>query len=179
MTTQGSYLCSPKSATCPWPYLPLCFFTLSLNIILPCMSTSFKLSLSDFSTNTLSTSLHHMCHIPQPCYTPWFDHPNNISWLPITKLINTNFRQHPVPSSSLLSLNIFFGTLCSSLMWKTKFHSNSIITVLYILIFIFLESKQTKLREPFPEFNLPFLHPSDLLMSFTNIWTAPHFQRPV
>ena len=57
--------------------LPSCFLNIHLNIILPSMLRSFKWSLHQIPVCT--SPIPHMCHMPQPSHSSWFDHLNGIA----------------------------------------------------------------------------------------------------
>ena len=66
------------------------FLKIHFNIILPLTpgSSNWFVSLSFPHKNPLCTiPLRHTYYMPHPPHSPWFDHPNNIWWAVITKLL--------------------------------------------------------------------------------------------
>ena len=60
---------------------PVNFLKISFNVIHLHLGLSNGLLPSAFPTKTVSTStFRHICHIPRPSNSFWFDHPNNIWW---------------------------------------------------------------------------------------------------
>ena len=111
------------------------------------------LSLGFSLQNPVSTSsLPHKCHLILPSHFSWFHQTNNIWWaVQINNFLNNSFFHSPV-TSSLLGPNILLNillldtlSLLSSL--NVSYHISSPckttdkIIVLYILIFVFLDSK--------------------------------------
>jgi len=117
----------------PLHTLPSYFFKIHFNIICPFMHRSSKLSLS-FSfvhqNPTCKSLLLHTCHMSCLTYHPRFYHPKNMYWaVQIVQLLN--MQVSPALSTfSLLGPNMFLSTLfsnssslCSPLMWETKFNN--------------------------------------------------------
>ena len=73
----------------PINVLPNDFLRIPFNSILP--SSKYSLSLRSPHQNPVCISpLHHLCYMPRPSHSSWFDHPNNIWWaVEIIKLLVT------------------------------------------------------------------------------------------
>ena len=103
------------------PIYVLSSFFCKINLI---VSSHLRLCLpsglfpSCIPTKTICTFFSpHTCHMHRPSY-PWFDHPHNIWWVRIMKLL----MQFPsVSCNSLLSPNIFLSTLFSSTLGPYSF----------------------------------------------------------
>ena len=84
MEPKGSSFTTARHLSLSWlihiipPYL---FSKIYFNIILPSnASLASGLLSSGFPTNTLYARLPHMCYMPCPSHSSWFDHLNNIWW---------------------------------------------------------------------------------------------------
>ena len=132
----------------PVPTTPSHFLKSHLNIILPSTSWSPQWSLSiRFTHKNLvhNSPFLHTCHMPRPSHSSRFYHLPNTVWAVC------NFLHSPV-SPSLLGPNILLSTLfsntlslCSSPNVSEQvshpYKTTGKITVLYIWIFKFLDSK--------------------------------------
>jgi len=154
------YLELPQSS----PGLPSHFLKIHVDIVLPSTPRSCKwfLSLKPPHQNPARTSpVSHTCHMPRPP-----DHPNSIWWgihitmvlvmrsspLPcLVPLRPTRLPQHPQP--------MFFPQRDRPSFTRIQGNRQK-ITVPYILIFVFLDSKledkklYTECQQAFPDFHL-------------------------
>jgi hypothetical protein len=92
----------------------------------------------------------------RPPYLPWFNHPNNIRWR-IQVMKFHHYAIFSMMSSYLLGPNVLLNTLfskplslCSSLKVRDQvshpYSTTGKITVLYILIFRFLDTRREDKR---------------------------------
>jgi hypothetical protein len=102
-----------------------------------------------------SLKFSHACCMPYPSHYPWFNHPNNIFWrVQIMKLLIENLKSwsfslcncflpcHFIPHGILFST--LFSSYVHTLGWEprlTPVQTTGQNTVLYILIFIFLDGR--------------------------------------
>ena len=107
---------------------------------------------SGFPTKTLYAPLFvHTCYMPRPSHSSWLDHPNNTGWgVKVIKLLIMLFSPL-LFTSLLLGSNIFLSTLfLNTLSLRSSLNVNDQVShpykttgrilVLYILIFVFLDS---------------------------------------
>jgi hypothetical protein len=131
------------------------FLKIYLNIILPSTpgSPKFSLSLTLLHQNTVCASpLYHTCYLSHPTHSSWFDHPNNI-WREYRSFSSSScsFLHSPVTSSLIgpntpplhpilksVSLRSFLNV---SVQVSHPYKTTGKIIVLYILIFVFVDSK--------------------------------------
>ena len=147
------------------------FLKIHLNIILPSTPGSSKwfLSISFFPPKLCIHSCSpQLCYMPRPSHSSRFHHWNNIWWgEQIIKLFTMYFSPLPVTSSLLGSLApLFLNTLSPRTSRNVSdqvshpYKTIGNIIVLYILIFIFLDSRLegkrlcTKWCKNYPDFNL-------------------------
>ena len=131
---------------------PSHFLKINFNIILLSTPKFSKWPLSVRSPHQKSvwtSAVSNTCHMLSPSYSPWFDHPNTIWWgVHNTKLLIRQFSPLPVISSLvgpkyspqhpiLEYCKSTFLSQCERLCF-TSIQNNIPI---YILIFIFLDSK--------------------------------------
>ena len=152
MENEGSLPHSQVPATCLYPESARSrshFLKIHLNIILPSTPGSPMWSLSlwfPHQNSVYSSSFPHKYYMAHPFNFSWFDHPNNIWWgVQISQLLFFSFL-HSSVTLSLLGPNILLNTLnlhTSLSVSNQVTHSNKTtgkIIVLYVLIFIFLDS---------------------------------------
>ena len=128
------------SVTCPYPepeQSSLCLPIPPLEdpIFIPFTFRSSKLALSlrfPLQIPLCTSPLPHVCHMPHPSHSSWFDHSKNI-WRVQTYNYSLCSLLHPSPLATCHP-HVFLSTLfshtlsiCSS-MWETKFHTYILIT---------------------------------------------------
>ena len=150
------------------------FLKIHLNIILPSTPGSPKWSLSlrfPLQTPVYASPLTHTRYMPRPSHSSRFGHPNSIGWgVQIIKVLIMCFFLSS-GTLSLLGPYILLNTLVSNTLnlRSSLYVSDQVphpykttgkIIVLYVLIFIILDSKLeekrfcTEWQKAFPDFNL-------------------------
>jgi hypothetical protein len=132
------------------------FLKIHLNIIFPSMSWSPKWSLSlrfPCQNPVYASPLPHSHYIPCPPHSSQFYHPNNIGWVvQIIKFLLCSLLHSPVTLSLLGPNTLLINQVSNTLSLRSSLSVNDQvlhpyktgdkIILLYILIFIFLDSKQ-------------------------------------
>jgi len=148
----GIYKCPPPvhiSSRINLAQAPSSFLEIHFNITIPYTprSSNWSLSLRFPHQNPVRiSSVSHTCYMPRPSHSSWFDYPNNIWWavrvIKILIMQSCPFPCYPVFPSTLLSNTL---SQCSSFNLRDRvshpYKTKGNIPLLYILTFIFLDSK--------------------------------------
>jgi hypothetical protein len=117
------------------------------------MFSQWSLPFGPPNQNPVNTSpFPHAYHMSRSPHPPWFNHPNNIRWrIQVMKFIIMQFFPRSVflPLGPRILLNTLFSktvSLCSSFKLRDQvshpYSTTDKITVLYIFIFRFFDTRQ-------------------------------------